>query len=72
MNDTESRPITSQGLMILQGREAIQLAFSSRQEDKSGELLLDGEKRKYDRPKKQHFNHMIPSHFISPKVQIAF
>lgn len=32
-------------------------------------MLADGEKRKYDRPKKKNMSHIEPIDYISPEVQ---
>ncbi|MCZ0703454.1 ribosomal protein L14E/L6E/L27E [Natronobacillus azotifigens] len=69
MNDTESRPEIGQVVQILQGREAGQYAIVINIVDDRFVLLADGEKRKYDRPKKKNFNHIIPMDFVSPEVQ---
>lgn len=69
MNDTESRPKIGQVVQILQGREAGQYAIVINIVDDRFVLLADGEKRKYDRPKKKNFNHIIPMDFVSPEVQ---
>lgn len=69
MNDTESRPEIGQIVQILQGREAGQYAIVINIVDDRFVLLADGEKRKYDRPKKKNFNHIIPIDYISPEVQ---
>ena len=69
MNDTESRPEIGQIVQILQGREAGQYAIVINIVDDRFVLLADGEKRKYDRPKKKNLNHVKAINFISPEVQ---
>ena len=69
MNDTESRPEIGQIVQIIQGREAGQYAIVINIVDDRFVLLADGEKRKYDRPKKKNLNHVTPMNFISPEVQ---
>ena len=69
MNDTESRPEIGQIVQILQGREADQYAIVINIVDDRFVLLADGEKRKYDRPKKKNLNHVKAMNFISPEVQ---
>ncbi|WP_067842416.1 KOW domain-containing RNA-binding protein [Amphibacillus sediminis] len=69
MNDTESRPELGQVVQILQGREAGQYAIVINIIDDRFVLLADGEKRKYDRPKRKNLNHIIPMRYISPEVQ---
>lgn len=69
MNDTESRPEIGQVVQILQGREAGQYAIVINIVDDRFVLLADGEKRKFDSPKKKNINHVLPMNFISPEVQ---
>ncbi|WP_440897172.1 KOW domain-containing RNA-binding protein [Amphibacillus sp. Q70] len=69
MNETESRPEIGQVVKISQGREAGQYAIIINVVDDRFVLLADGEKRKYDRPKKKNFNHIILTDYISPEVQ---
>ncbi|WP_112179318.1 MULTISPECIES: KOW domain-containing RNA-binding protein [Paraliobacillus] len=69
MNDTESRPEIGQVVQIMQGREAGQYAIVINIVDDRFVLLADGEKRKFDSPKKKNLNHVIPMSFISPEVQ---
>ncbi|WP_182201168.1 KOW domain-containing RNA-binding protein [Paraliobacillus salinarum] len=69
MNDADSYPQIGQVVQILQGREAGQYAIVIGIVDDRFALLADGEKRKYDRPKKKNLNHVLPINFISPEVQ---
>ncbi|CQR48501.1 50S ribosomal protein L14e [Paraliobacillus sp. PM-2] len=69
MNDADSYPQIGQVVQILQGREAGQYAIVIGIVDDRFALLADGEKRKYDRPKKKNLNHVMPMNFISPEVQ---
>ncbi|WP_186576147.1 KOW domain-containing RNA-binding protein [Aquibacillus kalidii] len=69
MNDTESSPRIGQVVRILQGREAGQFAIVIDLIDDRFVLLADGEKRKYDRPKKKNLHHIEPMEYISPEVQ---
>ncbi|MDC3414619.1 KOW domain-containing RNA-binding protein [Aquibacillus sp. 3ASR75-11] len=69
MNDAESSPQIGQVVRIVQGREAGQFAVVIGLVDNRNALLADGEKRKYDRPKKKNINHIEPLDFISPEVQ---
>ncbi|GGM34740.1 hypothetical protein GCM10011351_20980 [Paraliobacillus quinghaiensis] len=69
MNDTESRPEIGQIVQIIQGREAGQYAIVINIVDDRFVLLADGEKRKYDRPKKKNLQHVRSLNFISPEVQ---
>ncbi|GAE93730.1 RNA polymerase [Gracilibacillus boraciitolerans JCM 21714] len=69
MSDTESYPELGQVVQILQGREAGQFAIVIRKVDSRFVLLADGEKRKYDRPKKKNIHHITFTRFVSPEVQ---
>lgn len=69
MEETHSCPVIGQIVKISRGRETGQLAIVIDIVDDRFVLLADGEKRKYDRPKKKNANHIIPTHYISPEVQ---
>ncbi|WP_138420156.1 KOW domain-containing RNA-binding protein [Aquibacillus sediminis] len=69
MSETESSPRIGQVVQILQGREAGQFAIVIQIVDDRFVLLADGEKRKYDRPKKKNFNHISLQDYISPEVR---
>jgi ribosomal protein L14E/L6E/L27E len=53
----------------VQGREAGQYAVVIDVLDGRFVLLADGEKRKYDRPKRKNMQHIELMDFISPEVQ---
>lgn len=53
----------------MQGREAGKFAIVIQKIDSRFVMLADGEKRKYDRPKKKNLNHITCTPFISPEVQ---
>ncbi|UOR10587.1 KOW domain-containing RNA-binding protein [Halobacillus amylolyticus] len=69
MNESESSPRIGQVVRIVQGREAGQYAVVIDILDGRFLLLADGEKRKYDRPKKKNLQHVELMDFISPEVQ---
>ncbi|RCW63550.1 KOW domain-containing RNA-binding protein [Saliterribacillus persicus] len=69
MSDSECSPEIGQVVQILQGREAGQYAIVIKTIDHRFVLLADGEKRKYDRPKKKNLSHIACMDFISPEVQ---
>ncbi|ARI75376.1 KOW domain-containing RNA-binding protein [Halobacillus mangrovi] len=69
MNESESSPRIGQIVRIVQGREAGQYAVVIDVLDGRFVLLADGEKRKYDRPKKKNLQHIELMDFISPEVQ---
>lgn len=69
MNESDSIPRIGQVVRILQGRETGQYAVVLKLIDDRYVLLADGEKRKYDRPKKKNLNHIEVVDYISPEVQ---
>ncbi|QHE50712.1 KOW domain-containing RNA-binding protein [Pontibacillus sp. HMF3514] len=69
MNEAESSPRIGQVVRVLQGREAEQYMIIIGVVDDRFVLLADGEKRKYDRPKKKNVHHIEFSDFVSPEVQ---
>lgn len=69
MSKTDSFPKVGQVVRILRGREAGQYAVVIRNVDKRFVYLADGEKRKYDRPKKKNVLHIEVTDFISEDVQ---
>lgn len=62
-------PRIGEVVRILRGREAGQYAIIIDVIDDRFVLLADGEKRKYDRPKKKNRNHIELLDYISPEVQ---
>lgn len=62
-------PRIGEVVRILRGREAGQYAIIIDVIDDRFVLLADGEKRKYDRPKKKNLNHIELLDYISPEVQ---
>lgn len=69
MNETESSPRIGQVVRIVQGREAEQYMVVIDLLDDRFVLLADGEKRKFDRPKKKNLQHVELMDFVSPEVQ---
>ncbi|KGX89336.1 KOW domain-containing RNA-binding protein [Pontibacillus marinus] len=69
MNEAESSPRIGQVVRVLQGREVEQYMIIIGIVDDRFVLLADGEKRKYDRPKKKNVHHIEFSDFVSPEVQ---
>lgn len=69
MSEADSVPQIGQIVRIMQGREAGQYAIVMNILDNRYVLLADGEKRKYDRPKKKNLNHIEAIEYISPEVQ---
>lgn len=69
MNESDSSLRLGQIVRIMQGREAGQYAIVIKKLDDRFVELADGEKRKYDRPKKKNLNHIKALDYISPEVQ---
>ncbi|SDC51036.1 hypothetical protein SAMN05421734_11043 [Pelagirhabdus alkalitolerans] len=69
MDDTQPGPELGQVVQILQGREAGQYAIVIEMIDDRFVLLADGEKRKFDRPKRKNLGHLLQTTYISPEVQ---
>ncbi|KGX85360.1 KOW domain-containing RNA-binding protein [Pontibacillus litoralis] len=69
MNESESSPRIGQVVRVLQGREVEQYMIVISILDERFVLLADGEKRKYDRPKKKNVQHIEFMDYISPEVQ---
>ncbi|MDX8363054.1 MULTISPECIES: KOW domain-containing RNA-binding protein [Bacillaceae] len=69
MNDSDSSPRIGQFVLITQGRDAGQYAIIIKSVDERFVLLADGEKRKYDRPKKKNIQHLEFFDYVSPEVQ---
>ncbi|GAB3069686.1 KOW domain-containing RNA-binding protein [Virgibacillus ainsalahensis] len=69
MNEDDSIPLIGQVVRIMQGREAGQYAIVIKKVEDRYVLLADGEKRKYDRPKKKNLSHIESMDYISPEVQ---
>jgi large subunit ribosomal protein L14e len=69
LNEDDSIPLIGQVVRIMQGREAGQYAVIIKLLEDRYVLLADGEKRKYDRPKKKNLHHIEVMDYISPEVQ---
>ncbi|PBB05224.1 MULTISPECIES: KOW domain-containing RNA-binding protein [Salimicrobium] len=69
MSESESSPRIGQIVRIERGREAGQYAVVIDKLEDGAVMLADGEKRKYDRPKKKNMQHVSCTSFISPEVQ---
>ncbi|MBY7141705.1 KOW domain-containing RNA-binding protein [Virgibacillus sp. NKC19-3] len=69
MSEDDSIPLIGQVVRIMQGREAGQYAVVIKIMEDRYVLLADGEKRKYDRPKKKNVSHIELMDYISPEVQ---
>lgn len=69
MNEPESSPRIGQLVKILQGRDAGQFAVVLKVLDERFVFIADGDKRKFDRPKKKNINHLEFFDYVSPEVQ---
>jgi large subunit ribosomal protein L14e len=69
VNDSDSSPRIGQFVYITQGRDTGQYAIVVGILDERFVLLADGEKRKYDKPKRKNINHLELFEDVSPEVQ---
>lgn len=69
LSEADSVPQVGQIVRIKQGREMGQYAVVINMVDNGYVMLADGEKRKYDRPKKKNMHHIEVMDYISPEVQ---
>lgn len=69
LSEVDGIPRIGQVVRILQGREAGQYAIILKTIDDRFVLLADGEKRKYDSPKKKNRSHVELIDYVSPEVQ---
>lgn len=69
VNDSETPPSIGQVVQILQGRDAGKYGFVIRQHDERFVLIADGDKRKYDRPKKKNILHLHFLDYVSQEVR---
>ncbi|RKD22682.1 hypothetical protein BEP19_10525 [Ammoniphilus oxalaticus] len=69
MNDTEKRRAIGQIVLNLKGREEGKYAIVIKQLDDRFVLIADGDKRKFDRPKKKNILHLKFLDYISEEVR---
>ncbi|WP_026583681.1 KOW domain-containing RNA-binding protein [Bacillus sp. J33] len=69
MVDSDSNPQPGQIVLIKRGRDAGQYAIIIRLVDERFVLLADGDKKKFDRPKKKNIQHLQLLNYISSEVQ---
>ena len=67
--EADHSPKLGQFVVITSGRDAGQYAIIVRLLDKSFVLLADGDKRKFDHPKKKNLQHLQLFDRVSPEVQ---
>ncbi|QXE01876.1 KOW domain-containing RNA-binding protein [Terribacillus sp. DMT04] len=71
MSETNTVPQIGQVVRIVHGREAGQLAIVIRKIDSRFVLLADGDKRRFDSPKRKALRHVELLPYISPEVRIS-
>ncbi|MDP4161683.1 MAG: KOW domain-containing RNA-binding protein [Bacillota bacterium] len=69
MIDSDSGPRIGQFVVISRGRDAGQCAIIVRLADERFVFLADGDKRKFDCPKKKNIQHLRLFDQVSPEVQ---
>lgn len=69
MDSGKEAPELGQIVQVTQGREQGKLALIIKIIDSRFVLLADGDKRKYDRPKKKNVNHISLTSIISEEVR---
>ena len=69
MNGEGIKPLIGHIVQVTQGREKGQYAIIINIIDDRYVLLADGNKRKYDRPKKKNINHISLTSHISDEVR---
>jgi large subunit ribosomal protein L14e len=68
-SESDSAPKIGQLVKNLKGRESDQYSVIIGVIDERFVLIADGEKRKYDSPKKKNINHLELFNYISPEVE---
>ncbi|MCA1032785.1 KOW domain-containing RNA-binding protein [Bacillus timonensis] len=69
MNESDSSPRIGQFVLITQGRDAGQYAVIIEILDDRFVLIADGDKRKFNCPKKKNNHHLEFFDYVSPEVQ---
>lgn len=69
LSEADSIPQLGQVVRMTHGREAGQHAIVIKVLDDRFVMLADGEKRKYDRPKKKNLHHIVLMDYISLEIQ---
>jgi large subunit ribosomal protein L14e len=67
--ESDSGPSIGQIVLITKGRDAGQYAVVIQKLDERFVLIADGDKRKFDRPKKKNVLHLELCSYVSPEVQ---
>lgn len=69
LSESESGPRIGQIVRVVQGREVDQFAVIINIINDRFVLLADGEKRKYDKPKRKNLQHIELTDYISREVE---
>jgi len=69
VKDDRQTPLLGRLAQVNKGREQGNLAIIIEVIDDRYVMLADGDKRKYDRPKKKNINHISLTSFISDEVR---
>jgi len=69
LTESETALKVGQIVLITQGRDAGQYAVIIKILDERFVVLADGDKRKFDRPKKKNIHHLEFFDYVSPEVQ---
>jgi large subunit ribosomal protein L14e len=69
VKDSETRPCIGQIVQILRGRDETKYAIVIQQLDERFFLVADGDKRKFDRPKKKNVLHLKFVDYVSQEVR---
>jgi large subunit ribosomal protein L14e len=67
--ESDTTPCIGQIVSTKKGRDAGQYSVIIRKVDERFVLIADGDKRKFDRPKKKNIQHLYFHNYISPEVQ---
>ncbi len=69
LNDSDSTPRIGQIVLINKGRDTGQFAIIIKHVDDRFVLIADGDKRKFDSPKKKNIQHLTLYNFVSTEVR---
>jgi len=69
LNESDSTPRIGQIVLINKGRDAGQFAVIIQHIDERFVLIADGDKRKFDSPKKKNIQHLTCYDYVSMEVQ---
>lgn len=69
LNDCDSTPRIGQLVLIMKGRDSGQFSVIIEHIDERFVLIADGDKRKFDSPKKKNVQHLKCFGYVSPEVR---